>query len=91
MNEKQLERKCCRIAESHGWLALKMISPNRVGVPDRVMVGPGGHIIWIEFKKEGGRLSPVQDRTITKFAKLGHGVFVVNSVKLFETVMGLAK
>ena len=91
MTERQLERKCCRLAEAQGWLALKMTSPNRVGVPDRVFIGPDSKILWVELKAQGGYLSGPQERCIATFHDLGHTVFVVYTVEQFEALLQVAK
>lgn len=47
-------------AEALGCLLLKWVSPGNDGVPDRILIIPGGHIWFIEFKTKTGRLSRVQ-------------------------------
>jgi len=89
MSEKQLERKCCRMVEARGWLAIKMVSPNRVGVPDRMFVAPGTKVFFIEFKTPAGSLSGPQARTVTVFGGLGHYITIIRSVEQFERWMKL--
>lgn len=88
MKEKEIERRCCKLAEQRGMIPLKVVSPNRAGVPDRLFVAQHASI-WVEFKKEGGKLSPIQKRTIEDFGKLGHAVFVVYSVEEFKKILEL--
>jgi len=90
MKEKEIERRCCKMAEQKGWIPLKLTCPNRIGVPDRVFVAPKGATVWVEFKKDGGRLSPVQKRTIAEFTELGHAVFVIFNVEQFKKILHLS-
>ncbi len=88
MNEKTLERNCCRIAGLHGWMSLKMISPNRIGIPDRVFIGYNSRIEWVEFKTPKGRLTPAQKRTIDDFRIHGQPVTVISDEDQFKLFMG---
>ncbi len=88
MNERDIERKCCRIAEQHGCMSMKMVSPNRAGVPDRLFLKGAGRIQFVEFKKPGGKPRPIQDRTIRLFAVHGHKVAVIDNVEDFKELMG---
>lgn len=87
--EKVVERDCRRIAESHGCLLLKVNSPNRAGIPDRMFIGPG-NIIWMEFKQVKGTPSPIQKRTLKLLASYGHTACLVNSVEAFTAATGLS-
>ena len=84
MREKEIERRCCKIAKNHGWLSMKMVSPNRVGVPDRLFLGGSGKLQFVEFKKPGSYLSPMQERCIREFTRYGHSVWVIDNVEEFE-------
>lgn len=88
MNEKQLERKCCREAEHRGWLAFKFTSPNRAGVPDRLFVGPRKQSVFVEFKQPGGKINPAQQRMIDLLRTMGQRAYVVATYEDFLEVMG---
>jgi len=60
--ESQIERYMVRRVERIGGICFKFVSPGRVGVPDRVVVLPGGEVIFVEIKAPGGVLSPMQVR-----------------------------
>ena len=93
--EKEIERKCLRIAERNDCLLLKIVSPNRVGVPDRLFLGPHinfePQIIWMEFKQRKGKPTPPQKRTLSLLASYGHDCHVVKSVEKFLEVTGLTE
>lgn len=57
MKEQDLERSCCELAKSLGWLSFKGFSRN--GGPDRIFFH-GGRCFCVEFKIEGGKINPNQ-------------------------------
>lgn len=78
MRERDLETFTKVYIESHGGLALKFISPGYAGVPDRLVLMPGGKMCFMEIKAVGKRPRPLQVRCIEKLRALGFKVFVVD-------------
>lgn len=88
MLEKQIEAKGVKYANSRGVSPYKFSSPNRMGVPDRMLLANvalehreivARYVRFIEFKRsEGGKLSPSQDREISHLRQMGYVVDVVN-------------
>jgi hypothetical protein len=61
--EKDIEKKLRQIVERHGGRCLKWTCPGWVGVPDRLVLLPGGHLHFVETKRpKGGRYSAMQDK-----------------------------
>ncbi|MDO4717535.1 MAG: VRR-NUC domain-containing protein [Propionibacteriaceae bacterium] len=54
----------------------KFTSPGTQGVPDRVVILPGGRIGFVELKRTGALPRPIQVRRIAQLAALGVLVFV---------------
>lgn len=52
--EKEIERKLRRIVENLGGRCLKWVCPGWSGVPDRIILLPGGRIIFAELKRPSG-------------------------------------
>lgn len=77
MREKQIEAKLVRGIHAMGGRAYKFVSPGNGGVPDRLIVLPGGRIVFAELKAEGGRLSRIQQARIEELRRLGAEVFEV--------------
>ncbi|MDD4095294.1 MAG: VRR-NUC domain-containing protein [Oscillospiraceae bacterium] len=51
------------------------------GMPDLLFIGSGGRTVWIEVKKDKGRLSPEQMNFIETLRGMGHTAGVARSVK----------
>lgn len=86
MLEKRLEEKFCKRIARTGSLPLKFISPGQAGVPDRIILIPGGRIRFAELKKPGGKLRPLQVHTVKRLRKLGFIVHVVDSAEKIERI-----
>ena len=79
MNEKLIERKLVRMARQSGGLALKFTSPGFDGVPDRLLLFPGGRAAFAEIKTTGKKPRPLQMSRKRQLEKLGFRVFVIDS------------
>lgn len=81
--EATLEGRCVRWASAQGCLALKLW-PTRAGLPDRLLLLPGGRVWFVEFKIASGRLSPIQGRVIEQLRALGFRADVVRDFDSFK-------
>ncbi len=61
------------------WLALKFAPPGRRGYPDRIILGHEGAHFFIEFKREGEDLEPLQEHHKNCLELMGHTVYVCES------------
>lgn len=86
MLEKHLEAKFCKRIARTGSLPLKFVSPGQAGVPDRIILIPGGKVRFAELKKPGGKLRPLQVYTVRQLRELGFKVHVVDSLEKIEHV-----
>jgi hypothetical protein len=77
MRESAIEAKLVQGARRLGWRALKLVSPGTDGVPDRLLLGPEGRVIFVELKAEGGKLTQLQRYQIDRLRRLGHDVRVL--------------
>lgn len=70
--EKDIEKKLRQMVEDRGGLCLKWVCPGWAGVPDRIVLLPGGRIIFVELKRpKGGKLSRLQMWWMEKLLGLG--------------------
>lgn len=58
--ERDVEERLTREMEARGLLCVKFIPDGRAGMPDRLVMLPGGKVLWVELKTQGGALSPLQ-------------------------------
>jgi hypothetical protein len=78
MEEKRIERKLVKMTSQMGGMALKFVSPGCAGVPDRLILLPGGKGAFVELKAPGKKPRPLQIRRISQIRRLGFPVFVVD-------------
>lgn len=78
IDERDVERYLIKECEKRGWLCWKFVSPGRRGVPDRVVIRHGG-VAFVEVKRKGGRVSPLQLRRIDELARRGVPARVVET------------
>lgn len=80
MRESLVERKLTSLVKERGGWALKFI-PSVSGLPDRIVLLPGGRMFFVELKRlNGGRVAAHQTVVHKKLAKLGFPVAVLSSV-----------
>lgn len=88
MLEKEIEAKLVKIVKKYGGLCLKWVCPGWAGVPDRIVLLPGGKVIFVELKRpEGGVISSRQRWWANKLALLGfehYYVYNETGMKYFE-------
>jgi len=82
--ERQIERGLKKIVEAAGGRAWKFVSPGTSGVPDRIVLLPGGRILFVEVKDTGKKLGPMQILRKRQLETLGFEVRVIDSRELVE-------
>jgi len=80
MLEKQIEAKVCDYAKTKGMMVYKFTSPARAAVPDRLFICKG-RVFFIEFKREGQKPTPAQEREHHRLRQHKVSVFVVDNVE----------
>ncbi len=87
MEEKRIERRLVRMTSQMGGMALKFVSPGCDGVPDRLVLLPGGKVGFVEVKAPRKKPRPLQVRRISQIRGLGFPVFVVDGMEQIEEVL----
>jgi len=87
MNEKFIERKLVEAVKKMGGLAPKFVSPGLDGVPDRIILLPGGHIAFAETKAPGKKMRPLQIRRKQQMEGLGFKVYCIDSTEMIGGVL----
>lgn len=86
MSEHALEAACRGYARQRGAISLKLW-PTMAGLPDRLILMPGGRALFVEFKAKAGRVSPVQRLRHRQFAAVGWPVYVIRTAAEFKTLL----
>ena len=85
--EKDIEKSLVQMVRQHGGLCLKWVCPSWVGVPDRIILLPGGRVMFVELKRsKTSSVSAMQVWWARKLKDLG---FVHRWVKCPEDVAAL--
>lgn len=87
MEEKQIEKKLVLAVKRHGGLCPKFVSPSFAGVPDRIVLLPGGKIAFVETKTTGEKMRPLQRRRKRQLERLGFSVYCLDRAEDIEEVI----
>ena len=87
MREKVIEHKLLTEVKKIGGLALKFVSPGFDGMPDRIVLLPGGKIGFVEVKAPGKKPRPLQIARHKSLMKLGFSVYVIDSVEQIGAIL----
>lgn len=76
----------------HGVKCLKFTSPGFTGVPDRIILLPGAHVIFVELKKPGKKERKRQEYVQGLLRKLGFEVYSsVRSTEQIDAIVSRCK
>jgi hypothetical protein len=85
-DEASVERHLIKRVKALKGLAIKVMF--LTGWPDRMVLLPGGRIVWFELKRpKGGRFQPLQPYWIKTLRKLGFGVYVCKTKQEVDEVL----
>lgn len=87
MRERDIERRLVRAIQKLGGLCPKWVSPGWDGVPDRIVLLPGGRIAFAELKAPGKKPRPLQVRRKGQLEALGFKVYVIDSMTEFQKAL----
>ena len=78
MREKTIEQQMVRAVRTAGGFAPKFVSPGWDGVPDRIVLLPGGRMAFAELKAPGKKPRPLQVKRKRQLESLGFRVYVID-------------
>jgi hypothetical protein len=81
MRENRVESTLYQEVKARGGWAIKLL-PSVSGLPDRLVLFPGGHILFIELKSPTGTVKPHQTVIHNRLRALGFEVLVLNTPDL---------
>jgi hypothetical protein len=79
VRERDIEKYLREQAKAAGGKAYKWVSPGNNGVPDRIVLLPGGRIAFVELKAPGKKPTVLQVNQQGFIARLGQQVVVIDS------------
>lgn len=81
MREKQIEQQLVSAVRRMGGICPKWVSPGLDGVPDRIILLPGGHMAFAELKAPGKTLRTQQLYRKAQLERLGFPVYVIDNTE----------
>ena len=77
IRERDVESYLVRKLGEVGLPCIKFNPDGKVGMPDRIVLLPGGRVVWVELKTDNGRLEEIQKLQHRKLENQGHAVAVI--------------
>ena len=88
-SEKTLEARLRKEVEALGGKALKLMSQLHRGLPDRLVLMPGGLAFFVELKSTGKKPTGLQTHCHDQLRQMGFEVYVVDSTESLEKAVAL--
>lgn len=86
-SEKVIEKRLNAEVKSLGGWSLKLLCQFVTGLPDRLVLLPGGVIFFAEIKSTGKKPTPVQLLVHEKLRRLGFTVYVIDSLEQLNKIL----
>lgn len=87
-SEKAIESYLCHLVRGAGGIPLKYSSGTSTGYPDRLLLFPGGEMIWVEVKSAGCNPTPLQSHRMQQLRTMGFRVRLCDSRAKAEEIVG---
>ncbi|WP_405327311.1 VRR-NUC domain-containing protein [Ruminobacter sp.] len=87
MKETEIEKKLVLKVKAKGGIAPKFVSPSYAGMPDRIVLLPGGVFAFAELKAPGMKPRPLQVSRHRLLRSLGFKVYVIDGTEQIEEVL----
>ena len=91
MREKEIEKKLVKAVRAAGGICPKLVSPGFDGMPDRLVLMPGGRVTFVEVKAPGKEPRPLHDLRIGQLRELGFRVHVLDHEGQIPAILEEAK
>nr|WP_028988044.1 VRR-NUC domain-containing protein [Thermicanus aegyptius] len=87
MRERDIEAYLRDRVKTLGGRAYKFVSPGNAGVPDRLVLLPGGRVVFVELKAPGRKPTPLQLAQHQRLRALGCDVRVIDSLEQVDELL----
>lgn len=85
--EKATERYLNQEVKKRRGMSIKLLSMLYNGLPDRMVLMPGGKIFFAEIKSEGRKTTMIQNHVHAQLRKLGFHVYIIDTKEQVEQVI----
>ena len=86
-SEKVLEAELRERCKALGWMCIKLTSQYQRGLPDRLILMPGGRVCFAEIKTTGKKPTALQKLTHERLRALGYRVEVVDTTESLDNLI----
>ena len=87
MRESEIEKRLKNAGKMRDGLALKFVSPNFNGVPDRLLLLPEGKAAFAELKATGRKMRSLQIKRKRQLEALGFLVYCIDGIEQIGGVL----
>ena len=87
MRESEIEKRLKNAVKMRDGLALKFVSPNFNGVPDRLLLLPEGKAAFAEPKATGRKMRSLQIKRKRQLEALGFLVYCIDGIEQIGGVL----
>lgn len=85
--ERTIEQKLAARVKAMGGIAPKFTSPGFDGMPDRLVLLPGGRMGFVELKAPGKKPRTLQLARHRLLRRLGFKVYVIDEINQIDSVL----
>jgi len=85
--EAKIVQACRRYLLKKNWLMVNLIQVSPIGMPDMLAVSPEGRYLWLEFKAERGRVTPIQKHMHETLGNRNCEVHVIRSLENLKRIL----
>ena len=87
MRETAVEKHLTTEAKKRGGMSVKFVSPGLDGVPDRLVLLPGGKLAFVELKAPGKKMRPLQVHRAKQLIALGFRVYCADRKEMIGGIL----
>ena len=87
MRETAVEKHLTTEAKKRGGMSVKFVSPGLDGVPDRLVLLPGGKLAFVELKAPGKKMRPLQIHRAKQLTALGFRVYCADRKEVIGGIL----
>ena len=86
--EKNLDRILRETVKKIGGWSIKIEPIHISGLPDRLLLLPGGRVVFVEVKTAGKKPTPIQKYVHKRLRKIGFSVYILDKHELINQIIG---